>query len=456
MTGKEGQPSKSGGQDNYEATVLDFLEKEMSAVQPSNKPKEYSEELDELVSDLLKQVIHEADQKKPVQNAGDESIEELLAEFAPLEDGPPSGVKMDSAPNSNVKPNKTASFPLSAETNAQESSKPAAMEMPAKTETPNHAGSIFAARVENKRKIPILAIAFVGVLVTVGGAIYFFLNSTGGKSEQIVAKSVAAEPSVPSGKNTASQVSRQPTAPQTQDQVIAAPSANRPATPDASKQVSVVPAKNPKISERTTPQPSVVSTKNTKASESTTRKPEVGSAAIIATPPKVETPAAPVAPPPAMSNNNAPSEKQVEPAVAESAKPPEVIAEAKPAQIVPIIPKPAQSAPSVAMNTTSATPEPKPNIPAAPKNPSPAVPISRANPEYPELAIRARTSATVVLEVAIDSQGKVTKATPVSGPAIFHSEAVKAAMKWRYKPASIEGTNVPSQNRIIFNFNLKK
>jgi outer membrane biosynthesis protein TonB len=39
---------------------------------------------------------------------------------------------------------------------------------------------------------------------------------------------------------------------------------------------------------------------------------------------------------------------------------------------------------------------------------------------------------------------------------MFHGEAIKAAMKWRYKPASIEGTNVPSQNRIIFNFNLKK
>jgi len=152
MTGKEGQTAKSGSQDNYEATVLDFLEKEMSAVQPSHKPKEYSEELDELVSDLLKQVIHEADQKKPVQNAGDESIEELLAEFAPVEDGSHSGVKTDSAPNSNVKPNKTASFPLPAETNAQESSKPAAMEIPAKTETPNHAGSIFAARVETSEK----------------------------------------------------------------------------------------------------------------------------------------------------------------------------------------------------------------------------------------------------------------------------------------------------------------
>jgi TonB family protein len=456
MTGKEGQTAKSSSQDNYEATVLDFLDKEMSAVQPSQKPKEYSEELDELVSDLLKQVIHEADQKKPVQNAGDESIEDLLAEFATPEDKSYSGVKTDSASNSDLKPNKTASFPLPAETNVQESSKPAALEMPAKTGAPIPTGSIFAAPAENKRKIPVLALAFVGLLIIVGGAIYFFVNSPGGKSEQIAAQTAAKEPSVLSGKSTASQGASEPAAPQTQAKVIAAPSANRTEAADASTQASVVPAKNPKVAEKTTQQPSVVSTKNTKASEATTRQPAVGNAAMIATPPKVETPAAPVASPPAVSNTNAPSEKQVAPAVSENAKPPEVVAEDKPEQIVPSVSKQEQNAPVVAMNTSSATPEPKPNIPAALKNASPAVPISRANPQYPELAVRTRASATVVLEVAIDSQGKVTTATPVSGPAMFHGEAIKAAMKWRYKPASIEGTNVPSQNRIIFNFNLKK
>jgi TonB family protein len=62
----------------------------------------------------------------------------------------------------------------------------------------------------------------------------------------------------------------------------------------------------------------------------------------------------------------------------------------------------------------------------------------------------------VVLELQIDDKGRVTKATPVSGPAIFHFAAMNAAMKWRYKPASINGASVQSQARVTLNFNLKK
>jgi protein TonB len=72
------------------------------------------------------------------------------------------------------------------------------------------------------------------------------------------------------------------------------------------------------------------------------------------------------------------------------------------------------------------------------------------------LALRAHASATVVLDLEIDAQGKVVKATPVGGPVLFHNAAVSAAMKWRYKPASIDGTNVPSQSRVTMNFNLNK
>jgi outer membrane biosynthesis protein TonB len=60
------------------------------------------------------------------------------------------------------------------------------------------------------------------------------------------------------------------------------------------------------------------------------------------------------------------------------------------------------------------------------------------------------------LELQIDDQGKVAKATPVSGPAIFYNAAVNAAMKWRYRPASINGVNVSSQSRVTMVFNLKK
>jgi protein TonB len=167
----------------------------------------------------------------------------------------------------------------------------------------------------------------------------------------------------------------------------------------------------------------------------------------------METPTAPVLAPPVASNTSAPSEKPG--TISENMEPPEAAAESKPAPRIPDAPNPAPTDSGVSTDTVSSTPKPQPNIPALVKNTSPAVPISQASPQYPELARRARTSAIVVLDVHVDSQGKVTKATPVSGPSIFHSEAIKAAMKWRYKPASIDGTNVPSQTRITFNFHLK-
>ena len=76
MTSKKGQPAGPDSQEEYEATVLNFLDKEMANVQPVQKKDQQSEELDALVSDLLKQVLTEADQKqstdKPLLDAEDE------------------------------------------------------------------------------------------------------------------------------------------------------------------------------------------------------------------------------------------------------------------------------------------------------------------------------------------------------------------------------------------------
>jgi TonB family protein len=93
--------------------------------------------------------------------------------------------------------------------------------------------------------------------------------------------------------------------------------------------------------------------------------------------------------------------------------------------------------------------------PAGSRNLVPSVLISQVSPVYPELAIRSRTSGTVVLELQIDDEGKVVKATPVSGPAVFYNEAIKAAMQYRYRPATLNGKNMSSKSRVtmVFNFN---
>jgi TonB family protein len=93
--------------------------------------------------------------------------------------------------------------------------------------------------------------------------------------------------------------------------------------------------------------------------------------------------------------------------------------------------------------------------PLGPNGETPAVPLLQVSPRYPELAIKMRESTVVVLELSINADGDVVKATPVSGSTLFHEEAVSAAMKWHYKPASLGGANVASKSRVTLNFTLR-
>jgi TonB family protein len=85
----------------------------------------------------------------------------------------------------------------------------------------------------------------------------------------------------------------------------------------------------------------------------------------------------------------------------------------------------------------------------------PAMPISQLSPKYPQSAVKKQASGSVVLDLDINSEGKVVKATPVSGPEIFHDEVIRTVMKWRYRPASIAGADVASRDRVTFNFHLR-
>jgi TonB family protein len=115
--------------------------------------------------------------------------------------------------------------------------------------------------------------------------------------------------------------------------------------------------------------------------------------------------------------------------------------------------KPPVAPPPLVAEPPAAAAKPTPaDPPVVSREVIPATLLSQVTPNYPAIALRTRASATVVLDLQIDNTGKVIKATPVSGPDIFYSEAVKAAMKWRYKPASINGTNVPSNSSVKMQF----
>jgi TonB family protein len=161
-------------------------------------------------------------------------------------------------------------------------------------------------------------------------------------------------------------------------------------------------------------------------------------------PPPVKAPAASIASTPA---NSAPVyATTIEIEGRESASASSII-ERSSAQPEPALLAPMKEAPALELSPLSNG--------SAPKNLIPPELVSRTNAIYPEIALRTRASGTVVLEVHIDNTGKVIKASPVSGPAIFHAEAVKAVMKWRYKPASLNDVHVASKSRAEIIFNLK-
>jgi TonB family protein len=83
---------------------------------------------------------------------------------------------------------------------------------------------------------------------------------------------------------------------------------------------------------------------------------------------------------------------------------------------------------------------------------SPAKAVKKAEPVYPSFARNAGISGLVVVEVAIDEKGKVTKAEAVSGPMQLRQAAIDAAKRWEYQPATADGKPLPSTTRITFNF----
>jgi TonB family protein len=134
---------------------------------------------------------------------------------------------------------------------------------------------------------------------------------------------------------------------------------------------------------------------------------------------------------------------------AENMPPPQVVSTLPPAASTS-----AQLVPNVSPNLQSLGAHDKLSLPSAPlsKTVVPAEVITRVAPTYSELARRAHATGTVVIDVLVDDTGKVAKATPISGPVILHQDAINAVQRWRFKPASVDGTSVSSTSRVTVVF----
>ena len=437
MSSNEGHPADPDAQDKYEATVLDFLDREMAAAQPAQEAKQQSSDLDALVSDLLKQVITEADQPQDGNKLLFDSEDELFSGMTSEQQKSPFSV--GEAAETALPADTSAPAETIVPTPAPPVEEPPAAESGSMRELlpekqPSHAfpkGLLMASTLAAKGKLPVKVIACTGALAIIAGAIYFF----SGKSNEAPKKAESSAAVIQLAEIKPVPASQ--TAPATQPDAPKTNRATAQSVPAAAVKTQAKPAQMPApraaaVAPVTTPVPQPVPAKALNAAVPAT---ETG--------PSVQPAPAPVQVPVAASNEK--SAPKPVPDNASSAAP--AVPERNPDP-----PKPAE--PLVAENSAPG-PKAAAAAPAA-RNLVAAVPVSQASPVYPELALRTRTSASVVMELQIDEQGRVSKATPVKGPAMFHGAAVAAALKWRYRPASIGGVNVPSQATVTMVFKLNK
>jgi TonB family protein len=80
--------------------------------------------------------------------------------------------------------------------------------------------------------------------------------------------------------------------------------------------------------------------------------------------------------------------------------------------------------------------------------------LSLPVPIYPQIAMRARTSGKVEVEVIVDESGKVISARAVAGPTALRDAAVDAAKRARFSPTKLSGVPVKVVGVINYNFTL--
>ncbi|HET7840120.1 MAG TPA: TonB family protein [Terriglobia bacterium] len=94
--------------------------------------------------------------------------------------------------------------------------------------------------------------------------------------------------------------------------------------------------------------------------------------------------------------------------------------------------------------------------PAVMKGVTPAKPVFTPDPEYTDKARRAGLEGTVNVEVNIDKKGRVTGAIAM-GPELgmgLDKQAVKAARKWKFEPATLDGKPVAVVGKVQVKFKL--
>ena len=75
-----------------------------------------------------------------------------------------------------------------------------------------------------------------------------------------------------------------------------------------------------------------------------------------------------------------------------------------------------------------------------------------SQPKYPEEAQKVGLQGIVLVEAAVDIQGRITDATAIRGDQPLSDAAVSAVKKWRYEPLMVEGKRKPFVVTVQVNF----
>jgi protein TonB len=82
--------------------------------------------------------------------------------------------------------------------------------------------------------------------------------------------------------------------------------------------------------------------------------------------------------------------------------------------------------------------------------------IDRPAPQYPDVARRTGLQGSVVLNVTIGANGRVSAVKVLRGPALLADAAVSAVSRWHYRPYTVDGKPVPVQTEVVIRFALPR
>jgi periplasmic protein TonB len=105
-------------------------------------------------------------------------------------------------------------------------------------------------------------------------------------------------------------------------------------------------------------------------------------------------------------------------------------------------------------------PAPRPAAPPAPVRVGGQIQtpelVARVDPKYPPVAVAAKLTGTVILEVTVNEGGRVTSVNVLRSLGLLDQAAVEAVKQWQYSPLMLNGIPTPFIVTVTVNFSLRQ